>query len=109
MKYHWFICYKCGCSDDAECKKDLVEYCGKHGDNKQTTYKVPVKPKRSDRLRDSRGQFIKKECPECGDQLVMECHADGAITWRCDGLIDPEDENKELQACKYETWSGDKP
>ena len=26
-----FVRYQCGCSDEACCKRDLLEYCGRHG------------------------------------------------------------------------------
>lgn len=61
------------------------------------------------RLRDNSGRFRPRVCPVCGDPLVMETHADGSVTWRCDALLDPEDDDKELEACPYETRSGEPP
>ena len=55
------------------------------------------------RLRDERGRFKPHKCPVCGGPLVMETHANGRITWRCDALLDPEDDDKPLVACDYET------
>jgi hypothetical protein len=59
---------------------------------------LPVAP------RDDLGHFVGKECPECGNgKLVYE----GNGHWRCDGLADPEDENKPLDACTYQHDDGD--
>lgn len=54
---------------------------------------------RVDRPRDNRGHFVPLSCPYfgCSGRLVYE----GRGIWRCDGLIDPEDENKELEACGF--------
>jgi len=59
---------------------------------------LPVAP------RDDLGHFVGKECPECGNgKLVYE----GNGHWRCDGLADPEDDNKPLDACAYQHDDGD--
>lgn len=53
---------------------------------------APIGPREPD------GKFVSKSCPVCGNgTLVYE----GLGIWRCDGLADPEDENKPLVACEY--------
>ena len=46
--------------------------------------------------RDDQGRFIPLACddPDCDGRLMRE--QDG---WRCNGLVDPNNPNKELQAC----------
>lgn len=41
MRGIWIIEYRCGCSNDAPRKKDLLEYCGIHGADKRNIYFVP--------------------------------------------------------------------
>lgn len=48
------------------------------------------------------GHFVGRDCPECGGKLQPEGDGD----WRCDGLIDPEDPRKELEACERAIVSG---
>ena len=54
-----------------------------------------IEPRRPfDRL----GQYVPMQCPRCGSgALVYE----GNKFWRCSGLDDPNDENKELIACEW--------
>lgn len=53
--------------------------------------------------RDSHGQFIPRDCPICQNgKLTYE-----RGVWRCDGLIDPEDDNKPLAACENVHFDGD--
>lgn len=44
-------------------------------------------------------------CPDinCGGTLRYE----GEGHWRCDGLVDPNDENKPLLACPFVHFQGD--
>ncbi len=47
---------------------------------------------------DNRGRKVSRECPQCGcGKLRFEGHG----IWRCDGLMDPEDDAKELEACDF--------
>lgn len=49
------------------------------------------------RPRDKTGRFIPIVCPECSSgDMVLE---DGF--WRCNGLADPGDDSKPLEACSY--------
>lgn len=62
---------------------------------------------------DSHGRFVSRRCPECGDGTLQLERADSAIygtsfDWACDGLVDPENPNVELQACSYQFRHGDK-
>ena len=41
MKGVWIIEYGCGCSADSRKKKDLLEYCGVHGNDQRRIYFVP--------------------------------------------------------------------
>ena len=37
----WYEHYKCGCTSDVVARKrDLVGYCGRHGENRSTIHKV---------------------------------------------------------------------
>lgn len=57
----------------------------------------------AERLRDREtGRFIKTECPDlnCDGHLEYE----GDYFSRCNGLVDPNDETKELQACEYSRY-----
>ncbi len=40
-RWIWIVEYKCGCSDDAPRKCDLLDYCSKHGDDARRYYKLP--------------------------------------------------------------------
>ena len=47
---------------------------------------------------DDKGHFVPTECPDPNctpGRLVYE----GNGYWRCDGLVDPNDPSKELEAC----------
>jgi hypothetical protein len=54
---------------------------------------------------DEAGHFVSKQCPieGCDGKLVYE----GNGSWACDGLVDPNDENKELEACLYAHFDGE--
>jgi hypothetical protein len=44
----WFEEYHCGCVSDTErFKKDLLGYCGKHGDNRRRAYPEYEQPNAS--------------------------------------------------------------
>ena len=49
------------------------------------------------------GQFLSRECPRCGNGTLQRA-ADN--DWRCDGLLDPDDPDKELIACEYGVYDG---
>lgn len=49
------------------------------------------------------GQFVSADCPECGCGTLQPEGDD----WRCDGLVDPEDENKELIPCERAIIDGE--
>lgn len=49
MKVQWLAEYRCGCTEVQDRKKDLVGYCGIHGDSARHIYKMPVKDKRLDK------------------------------------------------------------
>ena len=64
-----------------------------------------VKEKNCMMPRDKNGQFISKQCPECDGTLQPEkCRDFGNISWCCDGLIDPENTDLELQPCMYSMY-----
>ena len=56
-------------------------------------------PNRNERMipRDDKGRIISRRCsnPECDGIL----HYEGEGVWVCDGLLDPNDPAKELEAC----------
>jgi hypothetical protein len=47
--------------------------------------------------RNHKGQYVSNKCknPLCSGKLVQVT----PTLWECDGLVDPDDPNKELQAC----------
>jgi hypothetical protein len=57
-----------------------------------------------ERPRDNHGRFVPTACELCGDGSLKH---QGSGHWTCDGLIDPEDPNKELQACPGHHFDGD--
>ena len=59
------------------------------------------------RLRAGDGRYMRQECPECGADLQEEyCPITTANHLICTGLIDPENENADLEACMYSAWNG---
>lgn len=42
MRVQWLAEYRCGCSEVQDRKKDLVGYCGTHGDDAIRIIKIPV-------------------------------------------------------------------
>lgn len=58
------------------------------------------------RPRDDHGHFVPLECPVsgCDGKLVHE----GDGIWQCNGLVDPDDENKQLEACRYAHFDGER-
>ena len=59
--------------------------------------------------RDNKGHFVPLDCPDplCGGRLQEDSGYRGETIWTCDGLVDPEDDNKELQACNFSHRPGD--
>jgi hypothetical protein len=52
--------------------------------------------------RDERGCFLPAVCPECGDLLVFEPgDRIESPSWRCTGLVDPENDALPLEACMF--------
>lgn len=43
----WIVEYRCGCTDEGRRKADLLNYCGKHGDDARNWYRVPLDEVRS--------------------------------------------------------------
>lgn len=60
------------------------------------------------RPRDNKGHFIPLDCPNplCGGRLRPDMMY-GQEVWTCDGLVDPEDDRKELEACHFSHRPGD--
>jgi hypothetical protein len=58
--------------------------------------------------RDDKGHFVPLDCPNplCGGRLQRN-EMYGHEIWTCDGLVDPEDDHKELQACEFSHRPGD--
>lgn len=50
--------------------------------------------------RDERGRFVPTTCP-LPDCTPGHLKYEGGGHWRCDGLLDPNDPNKELEACWF--------
>lgn len=50
------------------------------------------------RPRNAAGRYIKRECPDCGCGTLQY---EGNGIWRCDGLADPGDILRELEACPF--------
>lgn len=42
-KWQYLADYRCGCTDVQDRRSDLLEYCGKHGENRRRIYTVPIK------------------------------------------------------------------
>ena len=53
-------------------------------------------------LRDEKGRFMSKNCPECDGTLqpIFEPFSQ-TIGWHCNGLFDSENTDLELQPCAY--------
>lgn len=54
---------------------------------------------------DERGRAISCDCPKCGYGRLQYTRFK---TWECDGLMDPEDVNKELQPCTFVHFDGER-
>ncbi len=39
-KLRWMEEYRCGCSVEVDTKRDLVGYCGTHGDDRVNLYRI---------------------------------------------------------------------
>jgi len=48
------------------------------------------------------GRFVSAACPDCGYGTLRQEGAD----WRCDGLVDPENDAQGLQPCERAIVSG---
>lgn len=53
--------------------------------------------------RDGNGRRVSRICPVC-DCGVLQYEGDGI--WRCDGLVDHENPEKELEACTFTHENG---
>ena len=42
MKILWIEEYRCGCSSEANLKRDLLGYCEIHGESRRNIYKIPI-------------------------------------------------------------------
>lgn len=40
-RWLWIVEYGCGCSDDAPLRRELLDYCGKHGNDAKRYHKLP--------------------------------------------------------------------
>jgi hypothetical protein len=49
--------------------------------------------------RDSKGQFFVPICPACKEPMVFDGSSCGTNSFRCDELLDPENDAMPLQAC----------
>lgn len=50
----------------------------------------------TDHPRDDKGYFVSRDCRICG---YGKLQPEGNGVWRCDGLVDPEDDGKPLVEC----------
>lgn len=65
-----------------------------------------------DRPRNPDGRYIEtKLCPVCGNGELLPCEDIIGFggTWECNGLDDPNDDNKPLVACDYWLVAGVNP
>lgn len=46
-------------------------------------------------------KYNRNPCPECGDRLELD-DSERPKIWRCTGLVDPENNQAELQPCDYQ-------
>ena len=58
------------------------------------------------RPQDDAGRFVPIACPDINCDGTLRYEGEGV--WRCDGLVDPNDENKPLEACSFSHRQGDK-
>lgn len=59
---------------------------------------------------DNKGHKVPFDCPNpnCSGRLQPETtSAECKTIWRCDGLVDPNDPRKELEACEFTHTDGD--
>lgn len=58
---------------------------------------------------DDKGRFVPLACPdpECDGNLVYESDPRFGGHWRCNGLVDPNDPTKELDACTRTHFDGE--
>lgn len=56
---------------------------------------------------DGRYFSFRAGCPVCGDKVVCDGVEYGRAHFHCTGLVDPNDENKPLEACDFQYFDGD--
>jgi len=59
---------------------------------------------------DEKGRKVSRECPNpdcCGTLQFEEDRLTGYKVWRCDGLVDPNNPNIELQPCWFSHNDGE--
>lgn len=54
MSTNYIIQYKCGCTDEAPRRKDLLNYCGTHGDDVRVIYPPVRKVKCLEQFQENR-------------------------------------------------------
>ena len=54
---------------------------------------------------DNLGRFVPLTCPDINCGGVLRYEGDGC--WRCDGLVDPNDDDKPLFACPFRHYQGE--
>lgn len=70
----WFEEYRCGCvSETATTKKDLLGYCGKHGDDRRQIFPVFAKSKTKEQPTSS------VYCCKCSNLIGSVPYDDGPI------------------------------
>jgi len=47
------------------------------------------------------GRFISRKCPICKNGILQLEYDRWGNYWMCDGLLDPENVNKQLQPCLH--------
>lgn len=55
--------------------------------------------------RDDKGRFVPIDCPDVDCDGRLQHVGDGR--YECDGLVDPDDPNSELQACGFSHHDGE--
>lgn len=55
------------------------------------------------------GRFISSDCPLCGNGTLRPDGGfrDGSTHWKCDGLLDPDDDRLPLQVCHVSVIDGE--
>jgi hypothetical protein len=55
--------------------------------------------------RDDKGHFVPIACPDINCSGTLRYEGEGR--WRCDGLVDPNHDDKPLYACPYVHFDGE--